>query len=219
MRKKKGRFFIGAGLLFIAAAAALCGYNVYDGHRAGIAAQESVNYLQAAIEPEKGFSIVDDNVNMQFPAVSDMPMEEEIPDYILNPDMDMPVISYDGNDYIGILEIPAIGLEIPVMSEWSYPKLKISPCRYTGSVYKNDMVIAAHNYEAHFGSINELDEGARVTFTDVDGNVFQYLVDMKETLGPHDVEYLVDGGWDLTLFTCTPGGSYRVTVRCIADMY
>ena len=141
--------------------------------------------------------------------------EVEIPDYILNPNMEMPVSHYDGQDYIGILEIPAIDLKISVISEWSLPRLKIAPCRYVGSVYTNDMAICAHNYATHFGKLNELYEGAAVTFTDVDGNVFHYRVEMMETLGPYDVEYIVDSGWDLSLFTCTPGGANRVTIRCM----
>lgn len=140
--------------------------------------------------------------------------EVEIPDYVLNPDMEMPVSHYDGQDYIGVLEIPAIDLKISVISKWSYPGLKIAPCRYVGSAYTNDMVISAHNYDSHFGKLNKLYEGAAVIFTDVDGNVFNYRVGMKETLGPYDVEDMVDSGWNLSLFTCTPGGANRVTIRC-----
>ena len=35
-----------------------------------------------------------------------------------------------------------------------------------------------------------------------------------ETLKPRAIEEMDSGEWDLTLFTCTIGGSYRVTVRC-----
>lgn len=140
--------------------------------------------------------------------------EQEIPDYVLNPNMKMPTKRQNGQDYIGILEIPAIKIKLPVISEWSYSRLKKAPCRYVGSVYAKNMVIAAHNYPAHFGNLNKLYEGAAVIFTDMDGNVFNYRVDYIETLNPHDIEYMKEGGWDLSLFTCTPGGSYRVTIRC-----
>ncbi|MBR3796444.1 MAG: sortase [Clostridia bacterium] len=140
--------------------------------------------------------------------------ELEIPDYILNPNMEMPVSSYDGQDYIGILEIPAIDLKMPVISEWRYSSLKIAPCRYTGSAYTRDMVICGHNYATHFGYLNRLYTGATVVFTDIDGNRFQYVVEAKETLDAYDIEGMVDSGWDLSLFTCTPGGKYRLTIRC-----
>ena len=78
------------------------------------------------------------------------------PDYVLNPDMEMPEIQLSGLDNascIGTLKIPALHLELPVLSEWSYPLLRKAPCRYAGSAYKGNLVIAAHNYSSHFGQI------------------------------------------------------------------
>ena len=117
---------------------------------------------------------------------------------------------------LGTLAIPALGLELPVMSGWRYPALRVAPCRYLGSAYSGDLVIMAHNYARHFGAIGTLAPGERVSFTDVDGNVFSYAVFETQTLQPDAVEDMASGGWDLTLFTCTPGGRTRVTVRCVA---
>ncbi|MCD8301218.1 MAG: sortase [Clostridiales bacterium] len=125
----------------------------------------------------------------------------------------MPTVTIDGYEYIGTLSIPRFGLELPVMGEWSYPGLKISPGRYTGSVWLNDMVICGHNYTRHFGNLKNLDPGDEVTFTDVIGNVFTYEVAETEILMPTDIEKMLDGDWDMTLFTCTIGGRTRVTVR------
>ena len=76
------------------------------------------------------------------------------------------------------------------------------------------MVIAAHNYKRQFGKISHLKPGDTVTFTDVEDNVYRYEVQTTETLGAYDVEKMITGDWDLTLFTCTYGGQKRVTVRC-----
>lgn len=122
--------------------------------------------------------------------------------------------TFEGQDYIGILEIPPVGLELPVLSEWSYPRPKLAPCRYAGSAYQDNMVIAAHNYQSHFADIRNLSTGEEVIFTDMDGNVFQYEVVVYEVLLPTDVEEMTSGHWDLTLFTCTVGGASRVTLRC-----
>lgn len=86
--------------------------------------------------------------------------------------------------------------------------------RYWGSAYRDDLVIAAHNYTRHFGSLKNVSVGDDVRFTDVDGNVFSYLVSEVEQLNPAAVEELETGDWALTLFTCTLGGQYRVVVRC-----
>ena len=39
----------------------------------------------------------------------------------------MTVTELNGWDYIGYLSIPSIGLELPVLSQWSYAGLKIAP--------------------------------------------------------------------------------------------
>ena len=141
----------------------------------------------------------------------------QIPDYQLNPEMEMPEVSIPGLEEagcIGIIEIPSINIKLPVLSTWSYSLLKKAPCRYTGSIYLDNMVIAAHNSDAHFKKISNLQEGDIVTFTDAVGNVFTYTVAGIELLQPDEVENMTNGQWPLTLFTCTYGGASRVTVRC-----
>lgn len=137
-----------------------------------------------------------------------------IPDYILNPNMNMPVQKVDGHSYVGVIEVPSLELRLPVQDEWSYPNMKISPCLYKGTAYLKNMVICAHNSSAHFGAIKTLNQGDSVYFTDIDGNQFEYQVKVIEILSPTDVNEMICGDWDLTLFTCTLGGGARVTVRC-----
>ena len=129
---------------------------------------------------------------------------------------EMETTQINGNAYIGYIAIPALDVELPVLSEWSYPNLKISPCRFVGTVYAHDMIVCAHNYDRHFGLIKTLKEGDRVSFTDVYGDRFNYEVSEVTVLQPTDVEEMTDPvDWDLTLFTCTIGGATRVTVRCV----
>lgn len=136
-----------------------------------------------------------------------------IPDYVLSPNMEMPVETINGIDFIGVLRIPALELELPIISEWNYPNLKTAPCRYSGSAYLNNLIICGHNYTSHFGTLKNLWEGDIATFTDMDGNVFTYKMVERETLNPTDIEEMESGNWDLTLFTCTVGGQSRVTIR------
>lgn len=120
----------------------------------------------------------------------------------------------DGYAYVGYLSIPSLKLELPVMSEWDYPRLKIAPCRYTGSTKTDDLVICAHNYASHFGVLQNLTLGDKVYFTDIDGVIWAYAVEAVDVLQPTAVEDMTAGEYDLTLFTCTYGGQTRVTVRC-----
>lgn len=121
---------------------------------------------------------------------------------------------FEGYRYIGYLTIPDLSLKLPVMSDWSYEGLNLSPCRYSGSVETDDLVIAAHNYDSHFGRISELSNGAQVLFTDLNGSTERYEVVSVDTLNPVEIEKMTSGDYDLSLFTCTPSGMARVTVRC-----
>jgi sortase A len=198
MKNRRGLSFIVIGILLIIGAMVLTGYNYIQEYRAGKAAQSIVAELEEEIPEQENQPSSDGSV----------------PDYILHPEMEMPVMEKDGQDYIGTLEIPALDLKLPVISQWSYPSLRIAPCRYTGSAYLSNMVIAAHNYKTHFGRLRELQLGDEIRFTDVDGNEFLYSVEELEILSPTAVEEMTDSEWDLTLFTCTIGGKTRVTVRC-----
>ena len=207
--KKKnriGNILKGAGLILVTAAVLLLVYNLWDGHRAR-ESEEAIlaEYLQ---ENKKA---------SESPDASDKEDEQNTPDYILNPDMDMPeytLKSLGDVACIGILEIPALNLELPVISSWSYSSLRLAPCRYSGSAYKGNLVIAAHNYQSHFGGLRTLPEGSEVFFTDAVGNRFSYYVAVTEALTPWSVDDMTSGEWPLTLFTCTLDSQNRVTVRC-----
>ena len=194
--KRKGKGLILTGLLLMAAALLLTGYNLYEQMRAQRSAAQAAALLTEQL-PQAG--------------------EAAVPDYLLTPEMEMPVETIDGVDYVGVLRIPALALELPVISQWSYPLLKIAPCRYSGSAYQNNLVLCAHNYASHFGNLKNLHIGDAVTFTDMDGSLFTYQVAELETLPPQATEEMENGDWDLTLFTCTVGGQSRVTVRCTAE--
>lgn len=204
---RKGTVWITLGVLLIAAALLITVQNLREAEQAGVVSENVLIKLDSARPKPHAPSAA--------PAQEEpIPTEVEIPDYSLNPNMEMPTETVDGNAYIGVLELPSLELELPVLSEWSYSGLKLAPCRYAGSAYLNNMVIAAHNYSTHFGYLGNLAQDDEVVFTDVDGNVFRYQVLEVETLSPFAVEEMTNGDWDLTLFTCTISGRSRVTVRC-----
>ena len=187
---RRGMKAMTIGLILIIAALCLTMYNYIDSYRAARAANELANELASQITGD----------GSQY--------------YLVDPDIEMPTIDIGDRDCVGYVEIPALGLSLPVLSEWSYPNLKVAPCRYKGSIYLDDMIIAAHNYRTHFGTLESLEPGTQVIFTDTDGNRFEYEVSQLELLNGNDVEKMEEVDWDLTLFTCTVGGRQRVTVRC-----
>ena len=126
-------------------------------------------------------------------------------------------IVIDNTGYSCYITIPAIDIELPVMSGWDYQKLKNSPSVYSGSIGTRDLIIAAHNYNTHFGRIKELESGSVVIFTDIYGNDYRYNVIDVETVPGTDSDKMEAGEWDLSLFTCTFDGTDRVTVRCCRE--
>jgi sortase A len=142
------------------------------------------------------------------------PTEAAAEQYEDNTSDEMTVKEIDGYGYIGSLSFPTMKLELPVMETWDYKRLKIAPCRYNGSVKTDNLVIAAHNYTRHFGSLKSLNKGDKVYFTDMDNKVYTYEVKETEILAPTAIEEMTNSDYDLTLFTCTYGGKSRVTVRC-----
>ncbi len=200
MRSRFGTFFMLLGTALVLAALSLFVYNQRESRAAEASAAEIMPQMLEYIAPA---------------AQDEEPETAEAPLPLPDPyETEMTEVEIDGFGYIGYLSVPASGLELPVMAEWDYDRLKIAPCRYTGSTKTDDLVICAHNYNRHFGPIRNLSAGDEVYFTDMDGALWKYEVVTVEILAPSDVDVMSAGDYDLTLFTCTYGGASRVTVRC-----
>lgn len=222
MRKAKGTAFIVLGIALIVAALGLTVYNMQTELQAGRSAAQVLTQLGAqgdfpllpeAASPGETAAASEANPAGETPG-DGLPEAVWQPDYVRFPEMEMPVVEVDDHAYIGTLRIPELGLELPVMSDWSYPQLKKAPCRFSGSAYQNNLILIAHNYVSHFGNLKTLMPGAEVTFTDMAGNVFCYAVAETEILKPRQMEELMGTDYPLTLLTCTIGGETRMTVRC-----
>jgi len=199
MKNRRGLILISLGVLLFLGALGLAGYNLWDEMRAGKAVVGVVEELDQLI-PEPGTSVP--------------PEGDFIPDYIVAPEIEMPTVTVDGREYVGYLNIPALDLMLPVLSEWSYEGLRIAPCRYSGSIYLDNMVICAHNYVNQFGKLVNLRPDDLIQFVDVDGNVFEYSVVELDEVNPYDTQEMKSGEYALSLFTCNFSGRMRTTVRC-----
>lgn len=215
MKNNTWKLVVLLGVLMIAAAGLLCLYNIQQSSQAEAQSEAILEALKDRIpepppetapqpaettpDPEKEdlFSYYEDD--------ADAPVQSETADIVI------------GNaTYCGFLTLPSLNLELPVMSSWSYPNLKLAPCRYSGSAQTNDLIIMAHNYSSHFGRIGELTTGSEFSFTDTNGVQHPYTVSFIEVIEGRDVEQMFSGqsvDWDLTLYTCTLSGQSRVTIR------
>ena len=203
MRKWIGVICVFLGVVCILSSVGFVVYNRWENKNAEEIAKDLLEDVQSIMDekqPEQPLPA--DTVNLP-----DDP--EKIP-------TEMPTVKVDGYDCIGILSVPVLDLELPVLTEWSYAKLKKAPCHYYGTYYEKDFVIAAHNYKSHFGRLSELQAGDIVIFTDVNGADHCYEVVLLETLPKEATQEMIASGFALSLYTCTPGGASRVTVRCDA---
>ena len=184
---KTGKILTAIGLLLLAAALCLTVYNL----RSDTAARRSADAVLAQLAPELEKRVAAAEADTSAPSAPDeAPAAAEetfLPDYLLDPEMEMPSEEIDGRSYIGVLRLPSLGLELPVLGEWSDSGSRAAPCRYSGSAYLDTMVIAGHNYSGHFGTLKNLTPGDALSFTDIDGNVFSYTVVELETLPPYAV--------------------------------
>lgn len=281
--RKKGSILIAIGLLLLAAALLLTLYNIWDAHRADVAAQTAVQALKEMIptlrtapeqerQPGSPEAVLPDSreeagEDIQRESEGETGMKskrealmkstepsrgnsereilksppEKAPEQSqaeprtesedgakeatkrlrinhffaeIPQDREMPTKLLNGYRYIGVLDVDSLELSLPVMDRWDYERLKVSPCRFAGNVYQDNLVICAHNYAHHFTPLKYVPIGTEVKFTDMEGNTFRYAVSSFETIGPNDVEGMVNGDWDLTLFTCNTSGQTRCAIRC-----
>ena len=200
MKRKLGTAMIVAAAVLLIGAVGLYAYDSYRTHQAQAQSTEVMQQLSDTIYDRRE----EIQENTQPEEVTQPPARKT----------QMPTAEIEGETYVGYVGIPALELELPVTADWSYNKLLKSPCRFSGDMYTDDLVVMAHNYQWHFGTLKNLQPGDIVTFTDMDGDTVEYAVVTVDILERTAVEEMIAGEYDLTLFTCTYGGKSRVTVRC-----
>ena len=217
-RRRRGNPLMIIGGLLIAAAVLLTSLNFTENRAAGEAAGDALEQLLLAERDmrDEARRAAKEAAENEASSTSESSGGITLDPVYLDPpdtaDGNIPVVDIDGYDYMGILQIPALDLTLPVIADWSYPALQIAPCRYEGSV-DGHLVLSGHNFESHFGRLYDLEIGDEVRFIDLAGGITSYAVAETEVLEATAIEEMVTGGWDLTLFTCTLSGQTRFTVR------
>ena len=89
-------------------------------------------------------------------------------------DNSMPVLSLDGTDYVGVLELPTHSSSLPVCANWGYSSKQ--PCRFSGSIYDGTMQIGGTSQKGQYEFYREISVGDAVYFTDMTGHRYTYAV-------------------------------------------
>jgi sortase A len=125
----------------------------------------------------------------------------------------MPTKTIDGQEYVGVLYIPDLNKELPILSICTNESLDLAPGRYSGTTYEYNMVIGGHATQANFYSISELENGTQVYFQDFNDMVWKYELVDTEILYPSQTDDLTQSAYPLSLFTCTYDNSKRTVLR------
>lgn len=149
-------------------------------------------------------------------------LKEKIEESNLKTSEEKKDLNKDLNQYDGYIKIPKLNLELPVMKKTTQANLKKSPCIYSGTAKDSNLIIAAHNYSAHFGKINQLENGDKVQYTDLQNNTYNYCVTAKEKINGSNSEQMQNENYALTLFTCDYTGRDRIAkveMRNVGDKW
>ena len=188
-KRRYGKFLLSAGLILICLGLILLAVFQHEDRMAGKNAQLLHEELDRAIRTGQA--------------------QEE--GYTINKEL---VASVGDYELLGILRVPSLELELPILADWSYELLSIAPCRYTGTVHGRDLILMGHNFDSHFTPLKKLTSGDEVLFTDCFNRTYTYQVELQEVLHKTEREALVSADYDLSLFTCTYGGENRAVIRC-----
>lgn len=131
------------------------------------------------------------------------------------PDADMPVLEINGIDYVALIEIPSIGIALPVADKWDSTKLSKSPARFFGSIYDKSLIVGGADYPQQFGFCDDIEHGAVITVTDMTGAQFSYSVIRIDRAKHAETQWLQNEKYDLTLFCRNTYSLEYIAVRCI----
>lgn len=125
-----------------------------------------------------------------------------------------------GYQVVGIIKIPKIDLEYPILDRTNFESLNISVTKFWGNEINEigNVTIAGHNTlaGAMFGKLKKLQEGDIIELTDKQNITLQYKVFEISVIDPNDISIILpveEGTREVTLITCENGKTNRRIVK------
>lgn len=125
-----------------------------------------------------------------------------------------------GYKIIGIIKIPKINLEYPILEKTNVESLNISITKFWGNEINEigNVTLAGHNNlnGVMFGKIKKLTKGDIIELTDIQNITLKYEVFETEVIDPNDISCILpieNGRREVTLITCTNGRSNRFILK------
>lgn len=121
---------------------------------------------------------------------------------------------------IGIINIPKIGIEYPILEKTNKESLDLSITKFWGEKInqKGNVVLAGHNRinNTMFGKIDKLENGDIIELTDSQMVTVKYQVFDKYVIDPNDIDCIFpieENTREVTLITCTNRDKNRLVVK------
>lgn len=125
--------------------------------------------------------------------------------------MQMPALSIDGEDFVGLVEIPAHGVKLPVCNDWKPTRLNRYPCRFWGTAYDGSLIVGGNAQQ--LACLKQMQNGDEVQVTDMQGAVFTYTVTRIRHADHADAKSLQTNA-SLTLFAQDGYNLEYIIVEC-----
>lgn len=126
----------------------------------------------------------------------------------------------EGYKVVGIINIPKINIEYPILEKTDKTSLNLSITKFWGEKInqKGNVVLAGHNNlnNKMFGKINKLENGDIIELTDNQMVTIKYQVFKTYVIDPNDITCILpedENSREVTLITCTNGNKDRLVVK------
>ena len=126
----------------------------------------------------------------------------------------------EGYKVVGIINIPKINIEYPILEKTNKESLKLSITKFWGEKInqKGNVVLAGHNNlnNKMFGKIDRLENGDIIELTDSQMVAVEYQVFDKYIIDPNDINCIFpveENTREVTLITCTNRDKNRLVVK------
>ena len=145
-----------------------------------------------------------------------------INEQLKNSDESISRIDEQIGDYkvVGIIKIPKIDLEYPILEKTNKESLNLSITKFWGNEINEigNVSLAGHNNlnGTMFGKTKKLEVGDIIELTDIQNVTLKYQIFKKYVIDPNDISCILpdqEGTREVTLITCTNGNKNRLILK------
>ena len=128
--------------------------------------------------------------------------------------------SIQGHKVVGIIKIPELNIEYPILENTNKETLNLSITKFWGNRINEigNVTLAGHNNlnGTMFGKIKKMQVGDIIELTDIQNVTLKYQVFKVYVIDPNDITCILpeqENVREVTLITCTNGNKNRLIVK------